>query len=71
MHFAVRLSDPLVRLLADRGASIDVKDRQGRTPLDHAQGIGLRGRAGGPVEPRSRTVALVNQLLGQPAASSR
>jgi ankyrin len=62
MHVAVRLSDPLVRLLADRGARVDIKDRQGRTPLDYARGVGVRGRAGGPVPVRDSTVALLNEL---------
>ncbi len=63
MHFAVRTGDPIVKLLADHGAAIDVKDRQGRTPIDYARGAGLRGRAGGPVPVRESTVALLSKLL--------
>ena len=67
VHFAVRVSDPMIRLLAQKGAQLDVKDRQGRTPLDYAQGIGLRGRAGGPVPARESTIGLLKELLAKPA----
>jgi uncharacterized protein len=63
MHFAVRASDDIVRYLAAHGARLDVKDKQGRTPLDAALGMGVRGRAGGPVEVRQTTAALVRQLM--------
>ncbi len=64
MHFAVRVSDDIVRFLAANGAKLDVKDKQGRTPLDAALGMGVRGRAGGPVERREATAELVRQLMG-------
>jgi len=63
MHFAVRVSDDIVRFLAASGAKLDVKDKQGRTPLDAALGMGVRGRAGGPVEVREATAALLRQLM--------
>jgi uncharacterized protein len=63
MHFAVRASDDIVRYLAAHGARLDVKDKQGRTPLDAALGMGVRGRAGGPVEVREATAALLRQLM--------
>ena len=31
--------DDVVQFLADRGAKLDVKDRQGKTPLDAAMGL--------------------------------
>jgi ankyrin repeat protein len=71
LHFAVRTSDALVKLLADRGATLDVKDRQGRTPLDYARGVGVRGRAGGAAPDRTSTVTLLSKLLaehGKPVA---
>jgi ankyrin repeat protein len=74
LHFAVRTSDPMVRLLAERGGTLDVKDRQGRTPLDYARGVGLRGRAGGPVPVRESTVSLLSKLLvdrGLPVPAAR
>jgi ankyrin repeat protein len=72
LHFAVRTSDAMVRLLAQNGAVLDVKDRQGRTPMDYAQGVGVRGRAGGGVPVRESTVKLLSKLLadqGKPVAN--
>ncbi|MEP7310754.1 MAG: ankyrin repeat domain-containing protein [Acidobacteriota bacterium] len=71
LHFAVRTGDAMVKLLADKGATLDVKDRQGRTPLDYARGVGVRGRAGGGVPVRDSTAALLSKLLaeqGKPVA---
>jgi ankyrin repeat protein len=71
LHFAVRTGDAMVKLLADYGATLDVKDRQGRTPIDYARGVGVRGRAGGGVPVRESTVALLSKLLanqGKPAS---
>jgi uncharacterized protein len=65
MHFAVRASDEIVRYLAAHGARLDVKDKQGHSPIDVAMGMGVRGRAGGPVEVRQATADLVKQLIGQ------
>jgi ankyrin repeat protein len=73
LHFAVRTSDALVKLLADKGATLDVKDRQGRTPLDYARGVGVRGRAGGAAPDRTSTVNLLSKILaqqGKPVAES-
>ena len=63
VHFAVRVSDDIVRYLAANGAKLDVKDKQGHTPLDAALGMGVRGRAGGPVERREATAELLRQLM--------
>jgi ankyrin repeat protein len=75
IHFAAQAadanfpqpSDDMVKLLASRGARLDVIDRQNRTPLEMAQGQGLRGRAGGPVKAREGTIALLLQLGAKPA----
>ena len=55
VHSAVqRGSQKVVRFLADHGAKLDMKNKQGRTPLDIAQGVGAtagrggRGRGAGP-----------------------
>jgi ankyrin repeat protein len=63
LHFAVQSGDSLVQYLAQKGALLDVKDKQGRTPLDVALGVGVRGRAGGPPPVRDSTVALLRQLM--------
>jgi ankyrin repeat protein len=62
-------SDDMVRLLAEHGAKLDVADKQGRTPVEMAQGKGLRGRAGGPVAPRPSTIALLHTLMSAQAES--
>jgi uncharacterized protein len=68
MHFAAQASDGIVQFLAEHGARLDVKDKQGRTPVDMALGVGLRGRAGGPPIVRQSTAALLRQLMVAEAA---
>jgi ankyrin repeat protein len=63
LHFAAQASDDIVKMLAAHGAKLDVKDKNGRTPVDAALGIGGRGRAGGPVAVRQQTAALLRQLM--------
>jgi ankyrin repeat protein len=63
LHFAALSSDATVRLLAEHGAQLDIKDKQGRTPLDFALGAGGRGRAGALPVPRESTAALLRQLM--------
>src|SRR6185436_11189726 len=64
LHFAVTgREDGFVRFLAEHGARLDLKDRQGRTPLDAALAVGGRGR--GAAQVRESTVALLRQLMGK------
>jgi len=64
MHFAAQSGlDSVVQLLADRGAKLDVADKQSRTPLDAALGVGGRGRAGGPAPVHESTAALIRRLI--------
>jgi len=62
LHFAALASDPVVKFLAESGADLNAKDRQGRTPLDMALGHGGRGRAGELPKVRESTVVLLHQL---------
>ena len=56
--------DQVVRFLAERGATLDVKDMRGFTPLDVAMGlaggVGFDGRSSNPHE---STAALLRELL--------
>jgi ankyrin repeat protein len=65
VHLAVGQSDAVVKLLAARGAKLDVKDRQGRTPLDLALGDAPGGRGARPrsADAREETAALLRQLI--------
>jgi ankyrin repeat protein len=63
LHYAVLAGDSLVTLLVDYGAQLDARDKKGRTPLDVAQGVGVRGRAGGPAVLHDSTVVLLRRLM--------
>ena len=82
LHQSVGRGEAFVRLLAERGARLDLKDKSGRTPLDVALGVapaapagrGRGGRPGGPGGPApaaasEATVALLRELTtNQPPA---
>jgi ankyrin repeat protein len=56
--------DDVVQFLVDHGAKLDIKDRQGRTPLDAANGLaGGVGFDGASSVPRPTTAALIQKLL--------
>jgi ankyrin repeat protein len=59
VHVAIG-SPSIVRFLAQHGARLDVKNKRGLTPLDAAM-----GNRGGD----ARTVALLRELTGAPAAA--
>jgi ankyrin repeat protein len=79
IHFAAQAadanfpqpSDDLVKFLASRGAKLDVVDKQGRSPIEMAEGKGLRGRAGGPVKPREGTIKLLRELIAEEGDEAR
>jgi len=55
--------DPVVQFLVENGATLDVKDRNGRTPLDLAMGLaGSAGFDGSSAVPHESTVALIRKL---------
>jgi uncharacterized protein len=58
---ANRGSDDILRFLASKGAHLDVKDKEGRTPLTWAEGVFL---ATIPARPKPSTVALLAQTTG-------
>jgi ankyrin repeat protein len=62
---AASRDDGFVRLLAERGANMQLKDRQGRTALDIALGVGGRGRGGQTPAVRESTAALLRQLMAK------
>lgn len=62
MGAANRGSDDILELLVKKGASLDVKDKQGRTPLVWAKGVFLATNP--PVEKPS-TMALIEKLTRQ------
>ena len=53
--------DDVIRFLVEKGAKLDVPDKQGRTPLTWAKGVFL---ATHPPEAKPRTIALLEQLQG-------
>jgi ankyrin repeat protein len=71
VHIAAQAGlDSLVSLLAERGAKLDLKDKQGRTPEQMAMGVGGRGRAGGPAPVYEKTAALLRKLQGLPEGAA-
>lgn len=65
LHYSAHASDGIVKFLAEKGAKLDVKDKQGRTPIEMALGIGLHGHAGGPPAVRQETANLLRQLMSR------
>ena len=56
---ANRGSDEILKYLVSQGARLDVKDKEGRTPLAWAEGVFL---ATHPARPKPTTIALIKQL---------
>lgn len=65
VHFAAqRGADAVITLLAERGAVLDIKNKQGRTPVDLSLG-GAGGRRGrGEARVYEGTAKLLRELLG-------
>jgi uncharacterized protein len=65
---ANRGSDDIIRFLVARGAKLDVKDKEGRTPLTWAGGVFL---ATHPAKPKPSSMALISELAAKPEAAQR
>ena len=65
---AARGADLIVQFLADHGAKLDVKNKQNRTPLDVAMGVGGVANTGGIAH--ASTVALIQRLSTGPSAKN-
>jgi hypothetical protein len=64
---ANRGSDDILRFLASKGARLDAKDKEGRTPLTWAEGVFL---ATHPARPKPSSIALLKQLTGGAATAA-
>jgi uncharacterized protein len=62
MGAAERGYTPMVKLLVERGADVTLKDAIGRTALDLAKGVGVRGVKSAVADPHPDTVALLEGL---------
>ncbi len=65
---ANRGSDDIIRFLAEKGAKLDVKDNEGRTPLTWAEGVFL---ATHPAKPKPSSITLIKTLTGQTPVAQR
>ena len=69
MHAAANKGwDAVIRFLASRNAKLDVKNRQGFTPLDIAEG---RGGRGGLVPRKESTAKLLMELAAGPSVQAQ
>ena len=60
MGAANRGSDDIIEFLVSKGAKLDVKDKEGRTPLAWAEGVFL---ATHPAKPKPSSMALIKKLM--------
>jgi ankyrin repeat protein len=66
MGAANRGSDEIIEFLVEKGAKLDVKDNEGRTPLSWAEGVFL---ATHPGKPKPSSIALIKKLMTTKTAS--
>jgi hypothetical protein len=66
MGAANRGSDEIIQWLVDKGARLDVKDNEGRTPLAWAEGVFL---ATHPGKSKPSSMALIKKLMGSSTAA--
>lgn len=67
MGAANRGSDDIIRFLVGKGARLDVKDNEGRTPLAWAEGVFLATHT---PEPKPSSIALIQELMGEAQVAS-
>jgi hypothetical protein len=60
MGAANRGSDDIIEFLVSKGAKLDAKDKEGRTPLIWAEGVFL---ATHPARPKPSSIALIKKLI--------
>jgi ankyrin repeat protein len=65
---ANRGSDDIIRFLVEKGARLDLKDNEDRTPLTWAEGVFL---ATHPAKPKPSSIALIKTLMGRPPVAQR
>ena len=63
-----RGSNDIIELLVQRGARLDIKDKEGRTPLRWAEGVFL---AAVGAERKSATIALLERLIAESPTSAK
>jgi hypothetical protein len=68
LFMAVPKGDNVIKLLVERGAELDLRDKQGRTPLDVALAASAGGgRGGGRGGRGGNTADLLRQLMDRAA----
>ena len=65
MGAANRGSDDIIEFLVSKGAKLDAKDKEGRTPLNWAEGVFL---ATHPAQPKPSSVVLIKKLINPATA---
>ena len=65
---ANRGSNDIIKFLAEKGAKLDAKDAEGRTPRDFAEGVFL---AVIPPVRKPDTIALLGELIGRSKTAAR
>jgi uncharacterized protein len=65
---ANRGSDEIIKYLVSLGAKVDVRDKEGRTPLTWAEGVFL---ATIPAKPKPSSIALIKQMMAAPRAGQQ
>ena len=65
---ANRGSDDIIQFLVEKGAKLDVKDKEGRTPLAWAEGVFL---ATHPGKAKPSSMALIKKLMGNETVAQR